>query len=676
MTARWHWIVLLILYFVVAAILYSPSLGGPWQYDDYAQILDAKVLIGRSIPTLLGSLIRFTAWPDGWTGTRDFVRATFRLNFDWWGLHPAGYRWMNLGVHIVTAFLVAALIYLLYNSYEDYKNYNFYIPALAGLLFLVHPIQSQAVAYVAQRFASMATLFFVATIIFFLLYIRYNFYNNYKRYIFYGLSLLFALFAFNSKEISLTLPVALVLCTFCKIYNNYKNYPSTELRTSKNYKIYIFLLPFFLLALKIPLQTMSASLRGAGPESIQSVTKAALSMQQEKPLVARQEYFLTELNVVRTYLRLLVLPIGQTLDWDYPITHSLDLQTALSGLLHLTLVGGGVILLFWNKGKRLEGQAFQPLNLIGLGVLWFYLTIALESSVIPIPDVIYEHRVYLPFVGVAMAFSGILGIFYNVYNSYRHYKSYMFATTAIWLLLLSGATLRRAYVWGDEVLLWGDVYQKAPNKPRANKNYGVVLAARGQYQQGIARLKRAVELEPETADYWSNLGTAYLRSGDFQNSAPQFLKAFELAVGKSQKTGVPLGKTEAQYMNDYGVSLLQLGKAQESEDAFHKALEVEPTLYAAGLGLGAVKNVLGDTKGAILMFDDLVKKYPDQQDAYGNLATMLVKAKRYNDALATLLALKKLNPRFENIDNRIAIVQKALMDNKEVLSTMKREGVQ
>ena len=111
-----HWILLFLSFLVIAAVIYSPSLGGPWQYDDYAQILDEKVLTGRSIPQLLGSVFRFSAWPDGWTGTRDLVRASFSLNWSWWGDKPAGYRWMNLIIHVVNSVLVSLLVALLFNK--------------------------------------------------------------------------------------------------------------------------------------------------------------------------------------------------------------------------------------------------------------------------------------------------------------------------------------------------------------------------------------------------------------------------------------------------------------------------------------------------------------------------------------------------------------------------------
>jgi Flp pilus assembly protein TadD len=302
-----------------------------------------------------------------------------------------------------------------------------------------------------------------------------------------------------------------------------------------------------------------------------------------------------------------------------------------------------------------------PFRLIGLGLLWFYLTLLPESSLIPIPDVIYEHRVYLPFVGLILAASALLNAAFAALSNLRNlrYLSYLIIA---WLLLLSAATARRAAVWGNEVRLWADVYAKAPAKPRAVKNYGVVLAASGKYDDGIKLLEKAVVLDPDNADYWSNLGTANLRAGRFDSAKDKFLTAYELLAAE---TGLPpyavlsnlsnlsslsnlsekTLRQAAQYLNDYGVCLVQLNRGDEALAAFQKSLLIDPDLYAARLGLGAAYNLLGNIPAATDVFESLVEEFPDQPDAYNNLAVMYKKAGRLEDhdrILKAAAALKKL----------------------------------
>jgi len=230
------------------------------------------------------------------------------------------------------------------------------------------------------------------------------------------------------------------------------------------------------------------------------------------------------------------------------------------------------------------------------------------------------------------------------------------------ILILAAATMRRAAVWGNEVRLWADVYAKAPQKPRAVKNYGVVLAASGKYDDGIKLLEKAVVLDPDNADYWSNLGTANLRANRFDQAKDKFLKAYTLLAAE---TGLPpyenLGalsdlsnlsslsnlsdksrRQAAQYLKDYGVCLVQLGRGDIALEAFQKSLAIDPTLYAARLGLGAAYNLQNNIPAATDVFEALVEEYPDIPDAYNNLAVMYKKAGRLEDHDRILQAAKSL----------------------------------
>ena len=235
--------------------------------------------------------------------------------------------------------------------------------------------------------------------------------------------------------------------------------------------------------------------------------------------------------------------------------------------------------------------------------------------------------------------------------------SYAVGAAAL-MLILAAATMRRAYIWGNEVRLWADVYAKAPQKPRAVKNYGVVLAATGKYDDGIKLLETAVVLDPDNADYWSNLGTANLRAGRFDSAKDKFLTAYSLLAAELNLPAynLPLDsfvslaaldsspkslKQAAQYLNDYGVCLVQLGRGDEALAAFQKSLLIDPTLYAARLGLGAAYNLQDNIQAATDVFESLVEEYPDLPDAYNNLAVMYKKAGRIEDHDRILKAAPK-----------------------------------
>ena len=135
---------------------------------------------------------------------------------------------------------------------------------------------------------------------------------------------------------------------------------------------------------------------------------------RETTVVSRGDYFLTQMRVIATYIRLLFLPVNQNLDYDYPVYNSMaNPGVFLSVLLHLYLIGLAVYLF---KQSRKTGSGI--LLLISFGITLFYLTLSVESSIIPISDVIFEHRLYLPSVGAFMAVgTGLLYIFAHPHPS-------------------------------------------------------------------------------------------------------------------------------------------------------------------------------------------------------------------------------------------------------------------
>lgn len=146
---------------------------------------------------------------------------------------------------------------------------------------------------------------------------------------------------------------------------------------------------------------------------------------------------------------------------------------------------------------------------MGFGIIWFFLTLSIESSIIPIRDVIFEHRLYLPSVGffifgTVMVFS-VTRTWKQVYPRFWLYPSVL---TLIVSLLLSVATYKRNLVWRDPVTLWGDVVTKAPGNSRGQNNFGEALEKLGKIDEAIRHYSGAVQIDPEYVDAHFNLGSA------------------------------------------------------------------------------------------------------------------------------------------------------------------------
>jgi protein O-mannosyl-transferase len=210
--------------------------------------------------------------------------------------------------------------------------------------------------------------------------------------------------------------------------------------------------------------------------------------------ISRWEYLVTEMRVIVTYIRLIILPVNQNLDYDYPVYHSLFTPSVfLSFLFLLSIFGLGVYLLLRGMKNNPPSPAAHY-RLIGFGILWFFITLSVESSIIPIVDVIFEHRLYLPLVG---AFAGITTGVLIVAKRLRIEKI-VIPTLALMTLVFSGVTYARNTLWKTEISLWQDVVEKSPNKARPHNNLGFAYASQGQRDGAIAEYQTALRLKPDS----------------------------------------------------------------------------------------------------------------------------------------------------------------------------------
>jgi len=122
--------------------------------------------------------------------------------------------------------------------------------------------------------------------------------------------------------------------------------------------------------------------------------------------ISRFDYLITQSRVIMTYLRLLIFPINQNFDYRYPIYHSLfDFPVMISSIAILSIIGLSVYLFYLSRPETYMSQSdtlnmeFSGLRLVSFGIIWFFVTLLVESSIIPIRDVIVEHRIYLPSIG-------------------------------------------------------------------------------------------------------------------------------------------------------------------------------------------------------------------------------------------------------------------------------------
>jgi tetratricopeptide (TPR) repeat protein len=507
--------VLLVLIFGILG--YSNTFNGPFLADDVSNIVTNPIIKNLNYyitPAKAKVYAGFAEYPL--LINRYIGSLTFALNYKVHGLEVTGYHVVNLLIHLINALLIywfVQLIFVTLASGAGGDNHSVLkhastIALFTSLLFVTHPIQTQAVTYIVQRFASLATMFYLLSMI---MYVKarltindannknHGRQNRIRALVYYLIALSAAVLAMKTKEIAFTLPAMIVLYEFIFFKSKIKS------------RI-LSLVPFILTMSIIPATLVYIVHLDGG-------AGAVTRLQTEMP---RLDYLLTEFRVIITYIRLIFLPVAQNFDYDYPLYHSIFDPEVFLSFLALLMICITVIYSFWRYRK------IQPLTrVIFFGTAWFFATLSVESSVIPIVDVIFEHRMYLPSVGIFLVISILLVMIIEIFRQ-KWVEVAVFSSVIIIAMVFTGVTYARNNAWNNSLFFWQDVVNKSPEKARGHNYLGVAHKEKGNIDFAIKNFNKSVALDPLYPNAYSNLGIAYFEKGLIDESITAFRNAIKI----------------------------------------------------------------------------------------------------------------------------------------------------
>jgi tetratricopeptide (TPR) repeat protein len=569
----------LILIAAFGLVAYSNTFDVPFQLDDDINIVENPLIKD------LGNYIS----PSRETGVHEDIYTqfisrivgylTFTINYKIHGFDVAGYHIFNLAVHLLNALLIYGIMLTIFKTpfLKDYNGRGLAPKAafFSGLLFVSHPIETQAVTYIVQRFASLAALFYLAA---FLAYIKFRLSARpLKRLVFYALTLALALLSLKTKEFAITLPVTVAVFELCFFRDSLR-------------KRILYLVPLALLTIAVPLSFMETG------KSILEATKIQTS-------ISRLDYLFTQFTVIAMYMRLLLFPANQNLDYDHPLYESFFTpEVILSFLFLLSMVALGLFLLLRSRRKTRE------MRVAAFGIFWFFITILPESSLIPIVDLVFEHRVYLPSVG---AFIAVAILAFSISHAHSDRIPILGkAVPALFVavsLILCGATYKRNIVWKSTVTLWEDVVSKSPGKVRPHFNLGTTYSDAGQTEKAIEQLVLTLNLDPGHVKAYNNLGNAYISKG----LTAKAIKNYESAVS------VDPNFVDGLY--NLGKAYGRAGQTEQAVEHYRRVLSLKPDHVDAHINLGNVYFSKGRTDMAIEQYESAAAIKPDFEHIYANL---------------------------------------------------------
>jgi hypothetical protein len=546
-----------LLLLALGVLIYSNTFHSSFQFDDYNSIVT-----NLNIRNIADAKAIWDFWP-----TRFITYVTIAFNYHFNQLNVLGYHFFNLLAHLLSAFLVWWFILLTFASprIKSWKvaHYADQIAFFAALLFVSHPLQTESVTYIIQRATCLAALFYLATLC---LYAKARMPQDGEspaaRKFYYIGSILTAILAMFTKETSITLPFMVLL------YENYFFRVGTKMNWKRVF-------PFLTLLLIIPVVMVATK----------SVNVAELHRVSEAPPgIAPVNYFLTQLKVIVTYLCMMFVPFNQNIDHDYPLANSLLQPQVIASAM---LIAGILIVGFLIRSKY---------RLLSFCIFWFFLVLLPESSVLPIADVICEHRLYLPMVG------------YSIFLITAFYLFWGRGDTGITTLVLIGivafysvSAYSRNFYWKNEFSLWNDAILKSPGKVRAYNERGIAYVRAGNYEKALDDFNIAMRLNPNYHLAYYNRAIVYKNQGDY-----------DLAI--------------ADYKN---------------------AIRINPKYFDAFNNLGTTYAAKSDTSDAILSFSRAIELNPYFAQAYYNRATAYASQGNYDKAESDYAKAKQINPVYD-----------------------------
>jgi protein O-mannosyl-transferase len=568
---------------LAAAAAYVNSFQGVFVFDDLSDIS------GNASLRHLWPIWRVFLVPsDGGMAPhgRPVVILSLALNYAMGGLNTFPYHLTNLLLHVLaglTLFGIVRRTLLLPGLGERFAGAATPVALFAALIWTLHPLQTESVTYIVQRYESMMGLFYLLA-----LYaaIRCGTSANPGRWA--AAAAAAALLSMGCKEVAVSVPIIILLYDRAFLAGSFRE----ALRRRR--KMYRGLAAAWLLFAVF--QSFSAR-RGAW---------VGYGLR-----VSWLDYARSQFGVLLHYLRLSFWPHPLLLDYAWPVARS------VSEILPGAVVIGGL--------AAATGYALVRWPKWGFLGAWFFLILAPTSSIMPLADLAFEHRMYLPLAAVTTAavLGGYLaGAWLIRRGTVSPARSRVIggALVTCTCIALGGLTFQRNVEYQDALALWKDIVMKAPGNSRAHNNLGATLADRGRLDEALTCYRKALKIEPHYANAHNNLGVTLMKLGRFDEAVAECRKALEIDLNY------------ADAHSNLGGALTELGRFDEATAECRKALELQPDHSHAHNNLGVAMADRGRLDEALTCYRKALKIEPDYANAHNNLGATLMKLGRFDEA--------------------------------------------
>ncbi|HRC31832.1 MAG TPA: tetratricopeptide repeat protein [Bacteroidia bacterium] len=566
----WHWWLGLAIVVVSTFVAYSTCLDNDFtNWDDPGYIIENPI-----IKTMSGENIKRIFTEPYFANYQPLHIFSYMIEYHFFGLDASGYHWVSVIMHIINTLLVAFIALLLLKDR--------YIAIAVSLLFGVHSIHVESVAWAAERKDLLYTMFFFTSFIFYILFVQ----KSQTKWLI--VSVVFFVFSIFSKAMAVSLVPVLFLI---------------DVLYSRKLSVKLFLekIPYLILALILGI----VSLKVTKPEDAFTPTGDTYTLVQR--------LFFASHNLLQ-YFAKSVFPYGQSGYYQYPIVgnQTLPVQYYIAPIIVLAFLG--LIIYSWRKTRWI-------VVLAGFFTATTFLILMLYTIG---PTIFSERYTYISSLAVYLFIGLGVQYFASGNGPFQMSKNIGLGLIAVYSVWLIFNTRERCNVWQDSITFWNDVISKDSRIPIAYNNRGNEYKSRNEFDKAIPDLNQAIAYKEDYLEPHVILGDIYRSQGKYELAREKLEKALKINA-KSHQALVNLGI----------VNCVQ-GRLEDGFDNFNKAISYKPEMFEAYGNRGNYYAMKGEIDKAIVDYNRALQINPDFKDAYLNLGKTQMEQKKPQEALKYL----------------------------------------
>ena len=591
---------------ILAGLLaYANSYKGAFLFDDFRAITYNESI--RKLWPLINVLSPPFNSP---VGGRPLLNLTFAINYALGGLRPWGYHAVNVAIHLAAGLLLWGVLRRLWPlavveatthreaaAGESSDNRATWLATVVSVIWIVHPLQTESVTYVVQRAEALVGLFYLLTV-----YCAIRGMQAMGRAAARCLVAAVAACGLGmaTKENMATAPLVVLLLDWAFFSKSVR--AAMHLR----WRLYAGLAGTWLIL---------GALMAHGPRS-QSAGFHIAGM-------GVWDYAASEPLVILHYLRLALWPHPLCLDYAWPVVRAWP-----AIVIPALVLSAAVVASIW---------AFRRGRALGVVGVCFFVTLAPTSSVIPLKDLAFEHRMYLPLAAVVVAVVELGGrlieVLGNVCSVPALQRQWMKGLVVVVIVgVLSGLTVRRNTQYQDPVGMWQDVATKRPDNVRAYVSLGVTLGEAGRHEEALRAYSQALQLDPGEKEAQANMGRALAK-----------LERYDDAVAAYEKA-VSLSPDDTTVRYNLGIAWEGAGRIDKAIECYKRVLQDNPDHLLARLSMGVCLEQSGDLAGAIEAYRGVLAAKPGNVEVRCNVASCLARMGKLDESAAECRRALEIGP--------------------------------